>query len=156
MFGQPAGFFEMSGGSIRFPNECFVCSEREKRRFSIRRLQPTSFFIAFYSYRTMRIKVPVCSKHFWQLTLLRLFLWTLIIAGPFMLAASADTFGHTTEIFLGMLIAYFLAAAIYLSMRNNFGIYQIGQWSVTFSVKREEYLLKLLELNDVDPTVPTA
>ena len=155
MFDEPAGFFEISGGPINFPNECFVCGKKAEKRFQIRRLQFTEFYIVIIKYRRMKIKVPVCNKHFWQLTILRLLLWTMLITGPFILAVSADTFGYTGEICLGMTIVLFLAALKYFSINDNFRIFKIGEGKTTFSVKREEYLIKLLDLNNVDPTIPT-
>ena len=43
---------------------------------------------------------------------------------------------------------------VYFSIKGNFRIYSIDEWSTTFSVKREDYFYRLLELNDVGPAIP--
>lgn len=86
---------------------------------------------------------------------MKICLWASLIIGPVVLAISSDTVGHTEKIFWGILLINIIGMYVYLSMKNNFKIYTIGGNENVFSVKKEKYLKRLIEINsEIELTLP--
>lgn len=145
---MPIGYVKAFGDSIAFPNECFVCGGKSEKQYKVTRTQLTGYYLIYFSYRTLKLKVPVCKRHYWQLVVLRILFWTLLI-GFFL------TFDFPTLALL-ILIAFPFIAIKYLFMKNSLTIYSITKESpylneIIFSSNRKDYFEKLCQMEGLEP-----
>ena len=130
--------------SLTFPNECFVCGKPPDRKYTVRRFQFKEFYIFLVRHSRMKIEAPVCSEHYNKLTYLKFSFWFSVLAGCILF------FTMESGIYclvLGGIISIIVGKK-YFKMKNSFRIYSIdGDGYIVYSSNREDYILKLCELN---------
>lgn len=162
IFKRPAGFIKIVGSyTIKLPNECFVCSGNAQKKFTLHGTYFLSYFIFYWSYRKMKLPVPVCKQHFLKLTTLRFFFWILFvgifISGALVFIAylnQNDLVSHSKFILIGCVFFFLVVSYIYVSMKNGLKIVSILDNETIFSSNREDYFLKLCELEGAEVVLP--
>jgi hypothetical protein len=134
--------------SIIFPKECFICGKLPDRKYSIRRFQFTEVgYAIIFKYSRMKIDAPVCYEHFNKITYLKFLFWITIFVGGILFFIMENGINYLV---LGGIISTFLGKK-YFNMKNSFKIYSIdGDGYIVYSSNREDYILKLCELNGSD------
>ena len=136
--------------SIKFPNECFVCGAIPSKEYKVIRRQIIGFgyHVIYFTLKhsQMKLKVPVCARHYQQLKILKSTFWLLILAAVAFLIFLEGSYYFV----IGITIITYIIGRKYFQMKNSFRIYSIDKNYIVYSSNREDYLAKLCELNGAD------
>jgi len=130
--------------SLAFPNECFVCGKLPDRTCTIKRFQFKEFYFFLVRHSRGKIEAPICSKHYNKLTYLKLSFWISVVASCILFFSVESGIYY---MFLGGIISVAVGKK-YFKMKNSFRIYSIDEDDIVYSSNREDYILKLCELNE--------
>jgi len=133
-------------GTVGFPDECFVCSSKTEKKYTISNTQITGYYIFSFSYRTSKIEIPVCTKHYWRLICAKLGCYISFIA--LLIASELPVFLHFIILLLFPILLFW-----YKSINQNLMINKMSHKSdyiseVVFSSKRRNYFYKLVNMSE--------
>jgi len=145
---SPKKYFAKNTGSdatIVFPNECFICSSETNKRYTISKTQLTGYYIVYFKYRTSKIEVPVCTKHYRSLISAKLGFYISFIA--LFIAFELPVLLHFIILLLFPILLFW-----YWSINQNLMINKISHKSdyiseFIFSSKRRNYFSKLVNMS---------
>jgi hypothetical protein len=124
-FKRPTGYIKFFGANILLPPSCVICGNVSKEKYMATRIYDPGLGIWLlglkYSYRKTIISVPICRKHFFILSVLRiLFLLTIVFLIFYLFSPNVDN-----SYFLLLSSFFFLFAYSILSIKSYATIFHV-------------------------------
>lgn len=147
--------------SVKLPNKCILCGAQPQTEYKIHgsTFSGAAFFIysSRISYSKMNIPIPVCSKHYFVIMLMRIFLFVsftgMIVFGiPTVLSFLDPTIFQEMPVVFYFI--FFVSLIIFIiSMKlQPIKIKDIGEHFFTLLIENDEYANEFSLINKISKT----